>query len=491
MSAKKIFILLLAVILTIPTVLSACGDKDAAQTGDTTQSVTEDAETTEPDILEGLDFGGSDFRIQMSNTSISSADFMEDSGETNGDVVYSAVYNRNLAVAERLNVKFVYTDTDYNWDAVATNIRKLIQAGDDSFDLIVNDQIGLAGLAVEKMFANVNDCKYFDFNSSGWWDEYMKDLTIGNKKMYLLVGDYFIDVLRKSHVIYYNRDIFTDIFGDPDNIYKTVNDGKWTYDQMLEYINGAYIDVNGNSKIDKDDQFGMIIAGIGGSIFPYEYAGDPDFIERDENGIPSITIAGDRSDLLYQKIYNVFYSDATYTNYQEHADDFYTKFKSGGSLFISCVSIGDFDLLRDMESDVGILPYPKLDEEQDGYYTTIHDTAEIGAIPTTCANTDYASAVIQALCEESNSLVIPAYYETALKIKYARDDYSSQMIDLIYNGIKGLFPLVYGATYANNIFTWSFLEPLQKKSTAWVSSYESRIEAARTQLQSLIDAYTA
>ena len=36
----------------------------------------------------------------------------------------------------------------------------------------------------------------------------MKDLTIGNKYMYLLVGDYFIDVLAKSHVNILHRDLY-------------------------------------------------------------------------------------------------------------------------------------------------------------------------------------------------------------------------------------------------------------------------------------------
>lgn len=403
--------------------------------------------------------------------------------------MYDAVYERNMSVAENLNVVFKYTESDYAWSDVQNNIRTIVLANDDVFDLIVNDQIGLAALSIEKMFINVYDCKYFDFDQSYWWYEYMQDLTIGKNKMYLLVGDYFIDVLRKSHVIYYNRNIFENTYVNPDDIYINVNDGKWTFDKMIEYMEGTYNDINGDGIKDDDDIYGLLVAGIGGSIFPYQYAGNPDFIKRDSDGIPSIVMQNDRTDRLYNKIFNVYYNDATHTDYDEHSDKLFNKFKGDGSLLMSTVSIGDFDRLRDMESGVGILPYPKLDESQDTYYTTIHDTAEIGAIPITCADIDFASAVVQALCKESMSSVIPAYYETALKIKYARDDYSSQMIDIIYDGIKGLFPLVYGATYANNIFTWALLEPLKNKNQSWISGYESRIEAANIQLQNLIDAY--
>ena len=63
------------------------------------------------------------------------------------------------------------------------------------------------------------------------------------------------------------------------------------------------------------------------------------------------------------------------------------------------------------------------------------------------------------------------------------------MIDLIYEGIDANFPLVYGGSYANDIFTWSFLEPLQQKSTTWVSSFEKRIKAAESQLSEFVELY--
>lgn len=486
---NRVISALLVVATLFVTTLAACSEKTETPDAPVTDAAVTEAETAAPNILDGLGFDGKSFRVQMSATNISSNEYMEGVGESTGDVALDAAYQRNMAVAERLDVDFVYDDTDYNWDTVTKNIRTIILAGDDAYDLIVNDQIGLAAAAIEKLFINVRDCAYFDFDQSYWWNEYMNDLTVGNKYMYLLVGDYFIDVLRKSHVIYYNRDIFKDYYGDPDAIYQAVNEGKWTYDKFNEYISGVYSDTDGNGKRSKDDLYGLTIAGVGGSIFPYEYCADTNFITRDENGIPSITMNNEKSDLLYQKIYQTYYNDATITNYEENTTALYSKFSGGGTLFLSTVSIGSFEQFRDMESDIGILPYPKLDEQQESYLTCIHDTAEIGAIPMTCKDYDFASAVIQALCEESGKTMIPAYYETSLKIKYVRDNYSAQMIDIIHDGIKGLFPLVYGATYANNIFTWAFLEPLQKKNESWTSSYESREEAALAKFPELIAAY--
>lgn len=493
MKLRLISVVLLAVMFSL-TFLSSCSNTTIAEENDiakeSAETVSEAAVTAEPNILDGLDFDGESFRIQMSATTISSNDYMEGLDELTGDVAFDAAYERNATVQDRLNVSIEYTDTDWGWGDVTKNIRTLVMAGDDEYDLIVNDQIGLATASIEKLFLNVNSLQYFDFEKPYWWTEYMKDLTIGDEKMYLLVGDYFIDVLRKSHVIYYNRDIFNDLYGDPDSVYTTVFDGKWTYDELLKYISDAYMDTDGDNAVSVDDRFGMIIAGVGGSIFPFSYSADADFITRDAKGIPTITMNNERADKLYSYIYKVFYNNGTYhKGYEEHSDKLYNKFLSSGTLFLSTVSIGDFDRFRDMPYDIGLLPYPKLDETQEDYITVIHDTAEIGAIPLTCQRGDFASAVIQALCEESYNTAMPAYYETALKIKYSRDDNSAHMIDIIHDSINGLFTLIYGANHANNIFTWAFLEPLQGAKEAWMSSYEKRESAAVTQLQELVDAY--
>lgn len=490
---KKIasLMLILAMLLPSAAACSESGDGNSNNTKDTQTPENTETETAEPNILDGLNFNGRDFRIQMSATAISSDAYMHGSDEFTGDVVNDAVHSRNMAVEERLGVKLVYTETDYNWDKVANEVRNYVYAGTDEFDLIVNDQRGLSTSSIEKLLINAYDCKYFDFNKPYWWDSYMKDLSITNNNLYLLVGDYFIDVLRKSHVIYYNRNLYTDLYGDPDDLYKSVIAGDWTYDKFISYITESYSDLNGNSKADADDQYGMIIGGVGGSIFPFVYGTEAKFIGRNTDGTPYLDMNNDRMIELYDKVYNAFYSVGTRTAYAENGADLHTKFMSGTSLFISGAGIGDFDVFRDMEDDIGLVPYPKIDENQKDYVTVIHDTAEIGAIPITCKDPDFASAVIQALCEETYNTLIPAYYETALKIKYVRDDYTAQMIDLVHDGISGLFALIYGGAWANDIFTWTFLEPLQAKNPSCTSSYASREKAALKGMEDLLAQYAA
>jgi len=77
----------------------------------------------------------------------------------------------------------------------------------------------------------------------------------------------------------------------------------------------------------------------------------------------------------------------------------------------------------------------------------------------------------------------------SLKIKYARDNYTSAMIDLIHDGIMDMFCLVYGGAHANNIFTWTILEPLQKGTDAVTSAYQTRESGAVQGLADLVETF--
>ena len=490
-TAMRIFSMILAAVTLTAPILTACADSDTENGSEdsTALSISEASETeeeTEPDILCGLSYGGRTFNIRASDTSISSNYLIEGSGELTGDNVNDAVYDRNLAVEDQLDVKFAYEHTDNGYADVAPSVETLVLSGDSTFDLLIDDQLGFSTASIEMLFHDAAPLTTVDFDEDCWWGDYMKNLSIDYKHIYLLVGDYFMDVLNHSHALIYNRDMYTDTFGDPDDVYKLVADGKWTYENMLTLIEGAYQDVNGNGKADPKDIYGMIVGGIGGSSFPFTYGGDVKLITRDENGYPTLTMYGDRLIDLYEKIRSVFWSSGTSTKYNENGANLHAKFEEGGALIVSGCQLGDISVFRDMEAEIGVIPYPKQDEAQEKYVTVVHDTAEVGAIPLTAKDPEITGAVCQALCRQTHETVLPAYYEMTLKVKYARDNYTSEMIDLIHDGITDMFALVYSAKYANNITTWAILEPLNTNGDSITSAYESREAAALQGLSDLV-----
>jgi hypothetical protein len=97
-------------------------------------------------------------------------------------------------------------------------------------------------------------------------------------------------------------------------------------------------------------------------------------------------------------------------------------------------------------------------------------------------------AVLEALCAESYRSVIPAYYETALKVKYTRDEVSAQMIDIIHDSIRTDFTFVYYASLNNAGMIYRTL--VTAKSSDFISTYAKLEKGALSALDKLISAYT-
>lgn len=469
-------------------ILAGCSSPKK-ETGESV-TTTNGTEQVEVDPFEGFNYEGRDFRIYTSTNDASGVGnsnyLIQGPEEETGDVVNDSAFERNRAVEEKLNIKFKFEGVNLVYNEVANNITKLVTSADDVYDLIINDLFPIAALSLEGYFTNVLTGQHFDFTQSYWSYDYMADLTIGNEVMFILAGDYFIDVLRSAHALYFNKNLMENIYHETDEIYNTVNDNKWTIDRLSEYIKGAYSDLNGNNEKDADDQLGYIAIQIWGPSIPFILSGNVGFITRDSDGIPEITVNNERSLKLAEKVLNIFYNEGSMTTISSDL----LKFESGTALFIGNQRIGSFEDLRAMEHDVGIVPYPKLDEEQPFYVTSSHDTTEIGVIPITTSDMEYISAVLEVLGRETKNIVLPAYYETALKIKYTRDDYSAQMIDIIHGNIRDTFPLAYddklSTILMKNTFYYGCFE---KNKINFASAYAQNEKSANNALQKIIDTF--
>ena len=139
-------------------------------------------------------------------------------------MVNDAVYDRNLKVEELLNIKLVFTESSYTYSTAESNIRKLVMAGDDVYDVIINDVRSLIALTDENILANVYDMDNFDMTQTYWYSDAMEDLTLLPDHMYVMAGDYFTDVIMSCHALFYNKNLCEAYFDDPEYIYNLVTD---------------------------------------------------------------------------------------------------------------------------------------------------------------------------------------------------------------------------------------------------------------------------
>ena len=491
--------LILVLLFLAALLLGACGEENApaaAETtaadasADTASAVTAAAETNRSEIKDGLpelDFDGQEIRILFRGGMNEGEWFVE--SET-GDVVGDAVYRRNSDVMERLNVSFVLTPSGTaNAQALPGSVTSAILAGSDEYDVIAWAQYVVLPLSIDGMFTNLIDAPYIDTDAPWWNTAYMDAISIGNSSRFFLVGDVTLTALKNTSAAFFNKNLFESYIGSPDGFYQDVADGKWTVDLLREYAEKAYADLNGNNKADDGDLFGIAATNCANTEH-YAIACGMEFSKRDADGIPALAVNTERNVRAAEKIYDLYYNTVgmnLLTDDKSFTTDSLAKVFAADQLLFMTIWVQTADNLRDMESDYGIIPYPKLDEAQEQYRTLIHDTASMVTIPATCTRADTVCAVLEALSAESYRTVTPAYYEVALKTKYARDNISIQMIDLLHS--QATTDFAYAYNYALNDVGILMRTVIKDGNKDFVSLYAAREQAALVKLGDLITLY--
>ena len=104
-----------------------------------------------------------------------------------------------------------------------------------------------------------------------------------------------------------------------------------------------------------------------------------------------------------------------------------------GRCLFTIYPLNSVKTLRQSDVDFGILPYPKFDEAQEGYYSV--NWSGLMCVPATIADPEFVGKVIQAMSVFSHDTVQPAYFNVLLTEKLARDADSIEMLDIIFGGI--------------------------------------------------------
>ena len=486
---KRITLLLLALLIFL---MPACSQKSNNPTNDNSgqQDLQEDGSRVAEDKLASYDFNGQEIRIltsiNASENYITNSNYMiEGTGEITGEIVNDAVYKRNMDVENLLNIKFNYSHMDEDYGTVQNAISRLILSGTDAYDLVINDLRSLVNLSLQGMFLNIKKADVFDLSQTYWYKDFMDDVAIGKEKAFILAGDYFIDVLRNCHALFLNKSMLNEQTpGASDELYQKVLNGKWTFDEFLLLTKDFLKDLNGDGAFkNNDDQFGFICVGTWGSAIPFMMAANTGVFAKDADGIPSFTMNNNKSLLLHNYLTQLFSKDSG-GNSTFGGDVLVSQFQSRRSLMVGYQRLATLEQLRDMEDEVSILPYPKLNSDQQKYITSAHDTTEIGAIPTTSQNFDMLCVALEALNREAKKTIIPAYYEQSLKIKYARDEISAQIIDIIHDSMGNVFPLAYSEILTGVLGLYDVTA-----NKNFVSSYEKQETRIKEKLAEVIDMY--
>ena len=443
------------------------------------EAVGEETEITRentPDSLPAdLDFGGRTFTVYYSN-GFDWTEFIEGGEELTGEVVSDTVFESNQSVAERLNIDLkYYAENTGDYSNINTLVSNLIMANDSTYDVYLGEQYGLVQTAVKGFYRNVFELPYLDFEKPWWNVTFMENLQLTNDFRMFMTGDFNLTTMNQLFVQYFNKRIYTDLYGDPDELYGTVLEGAWTVDKMSGLIESSYSDLNGDGKTDPSDRLGYVAYMTFSTVDPFMYCGDVHYTSRDEEGRIVIDMNQERAVTLTEKVVKLFNQTGSYT-----VDT--SPFTAGGSLFCAGL-LRSASGFRDMEDDFGFLPSPKLDEEQEYYRNLVGDCNLFTVIPVTCVDADLAAAVLEALNAQTYRTVVPAWYEVSLKLKYSRDLISSDIIDLIHDSIYTDFLFAYSPMLSQ--MGQVMRDLVTNNNTNYMSNVAKRDKVSQKMLQNL------
>ena len=410
--------------------LAGCGSSGTSVTDTQADSKSGTETTTEDELspnLPDVDYGGYTFTIAFRDQS--GYDWVGDiaSSEQNGEVVNDAKYARNQAVEELLGIKietYIMNGDPYGNSAAAS-----ILAGDTEYDLIApHAHLAWSAYIAQGLALSWSDnLTWCDFDKP-WWDQDSRSSLSVEGRIYTMAGDFSYYAFAYTRALVFNKSILTDL--GEDMPYKTVLDGEWTFDEFNRLSLLSARDLNGDVTYDFDnDQYGYVTNWWGGPI-AFLYAGGGRTMKKDSSDIPYITLGDERSINIYEKFFSMMSADGMEVVLNSSTENFRKMFRDGRLLFTD-MPLLDMEVLRDMNDDWGILPLPKLDESQESYNSIVDAGVQLYVVPVNSEDPERTSVILEAMSYEGWKTVIPAFYETALQGKYARDDESVMMLDII------------------------------------------------------------
>ncbi len=422
--------------------LAACGgdNGDVTDPATTTPAVTDPADTTAgitepvttvetPDLPENLDYDDYEFLIlSAGNVAYKDFGFTEEAGT----VVDVAQYQRQMAVEDQLKIVItedVQVSSSYGNGAGYSKIRNAVAANEQVYDLGIIAGYDVTELASGNYLFDINSLPNIN-TAKSWWDQNAnKDLSV-NGLLFFTNGELSGARAEATFVIYYNK-----VIGETKGLeapYALVEEGKWTVDVLTKMAREVSEDLNGDDVIDTNDRFGIYVWKD--SVLGMIAAAGSKCATIQDDGTIALTLYNDNTLAMFEKYAEIAYDKTYACQYQNFSGfDVRKAWVNDQALFWATSTINTA-LMRSMDSDFGILPFPKLDEKQERYYSTIGPfNSQFICVPLILEDEERTGAIIETLAYAGQKYLTPALYEKNLKGISVRDEDSAAMLDIIFD----------------------------------------------------------
>ncbi len=479
---KKSLSLLLGLIMICSVFLCSCDEDDKGNDPTGTQAPSAYVDS-KYDIEDNLPEGNLDttFRIiGEGGTGWNAGEIMFPESDS-ADTLASALYMRYKNVEDRFGVKIETTLSDSIYTAVSGSIK----AGDRDFDMIFMSTANTFKAAIDGYLLNLYDVPYVELSQPYYDQNYIKDMSIGDN-IYSAVTDMMTIDTHCMWIMAYNRDLINKY--DLENPYELVKNNEWTLDKFTQMLDIAVQD-NGDGIWDAADKYGLTThLGAARNFF---YASGMKICEKTDDGtnVPYLAIENNVKLLTVMEKAKAILYDNNRTLMGTDGNARLANFTAGNTLFFAEIA-GYLGAFRDMESDYGVVPYPKYDKNQSKYYTSNDPCIMVMSVPDFNLEEDSkeltnSGIITEALCAASYRIVRPAYYEKILGGKNTRHEEDFEMLNLCKDSRVYDFGLFNRLGSISDIYTTL----LADKNSSYSSAVARKLPAAQRSLNDLIEQY--
>jgi hypothetical protein len=431
------------------------------------------------------DFGGYEFRMLVPgpDTGFWYNDEMY-AAEENGDPINDAIYKRVKEVESMYNIKLVNIESQGDKAGLA---RKSILSGTNAYDMLLMEMGGgnVQTLASEGHLVNLHTVFSLNLNKP-WWDQKCVEGMSLVGKLFNATGEISYFRYRTTEIILFNKKMLREFaLEDP---YQLVKDKKWTIDKMIEMMKGVAQDLDGDGKMTKEDRFGIVVYT---SVISTGMFGAGELMsKKNSEDIPELVMNNERLISVVDNYFEFVLDSNIAFDWARLGGD--RPFDVGLQIFEQDRALFDFNgmhavpNLRQMDTDFGILPIPLYEEKQTSYGHIANSyVTPFVCIPADSADIERTGIIIDAMARKGMEHITPAYYDVSLKGKFARDDESQEILDLVFSTLVYDICFYYDFGGIGKILDTM----VNAKKTDFSSAYEKIENKVKLEIEKYVDLY--
>jgi hypothetical protein len=272
-------------------------------------------------------------------------------------------------------------------------------------------------IVIDQSVYDFNGSKFIDFDASYYNQEALDAYTLADRTFFLAGDISFLDE-QTAHLIFYNMAIAKENQAFPD-LYEYALNGTWTIDTLYTLASAVSYNADGIDGYSDNDKYGLGTRGL--SAF-YQYFGVYQVSKKDsvDGEIYYLSVRDDKvSTIIDQMIKAKKNESYIRTDWDGDYVAMQAAFEDNRLLFYHEV-IQKLDYLgKKPDLQVGILPFPKLNVQQERYYSPSASQSTLICIPRATDDRDMSEAFVEILSSSASRYVMPAYYDMVESNLYA------------------------------------------------------------------------